>query len=184
MDPNIWRTVSYVVVFVGTGLVLVGSIGTWYFGKRVEDIAPFSQPIRTATATVEITIKSDEKVNTTYMDRGGYIAFGKNNDALLVMSSSQCRARQTSKGEVVYRAVFNMDATDHSVGNPVYSLEETDYVQINFLPMPKESYVLAGTAICTFNSNVRIEIPVHSQNIKNGLIFNKNLEDVFTDLIR
>jgi len=47
-----------------------------------------------------------------------------------------------------------MDVADRAVGKQVYSLKEAEYVQINFLPMPKESKILDGKAICTFNSIV------------------------------
>jgi len=50
MDPEYWKTTSYVVVFVGTSLVLAGSIGTWYFGNLAEKQAPFTRPIRTASS--------------------------------------------------------------------------------------------------------------------------------------
>lgn len=203
MDPNLWRTISYIfifvgtavvligtwrfakrIIFVGTALVLIGTMGTWYFGKRVEVVAPYRQPIRTATATVEVTIISNEKVNTTYMDSGGYIVFGKGKEALLVMSSTQCRAWQTGEGKVIYRAVFNMDAADSAVGKPVYSLKEAEYTQINFLPMPKESKVLAGKAICTFNNIVRTEITIPPQETVKGLIFARNLENVFSEFLK
>jgi len=203
MNPNLWRTISYVVIFVGTvlvwigtwhfgkrlilvgtALVLTGSIGTWYFGKRLESVAPYRQPIRTATATVEVAIISDKKVNTTYMDRGGYIAFCKGKEALLVMSSTQCTARQTGKGEVIYRAVFNMDAADCAIGKPVYSLKGAKYVQISFLPMPKESKVSVGKAMCTFTNIVRIEITIPPQKTTKDLIFAHNLENVFSEFVK
>ena len=39
MDPFLWRTISYVVVFLGTALVLAGSVGTWYFGPSGQYLA-------------------------------------------------------------------------------------------------------------------------------------------------
>jgi len=179
---NLWRTISYIILFVGTALVFVGSIGTWYFGNQLEIIRPYRQPIRTGTSTVEVVIISREDVNTRYIDGGGYIAFCKGKEALLVMSSTECTARQTGKGEVIYRAVFNMDATDPAVGEPVNFLKKAaEYVQIRFLPMPEKTKVSAGKVICTFNSEVQVEIIIPPQETVKGLIFVRNLEGVFSE---
>ena len=181
MDPNFGKTLSYIIVFFGTACVLLGSIGTYYFGKQVESIAPYTQKIRTATATVEVTILSKEKVNTTYMGSGGYIAFGKNNQPLLIMSSTTCTAIQTGEGKVIYRTIFNMDAKDKAVGKPVYFIKDSDYIQIEFVPMPEKSKVLSGEAICTFNNNVRIEITILPQETKEKKIFVSDLKDAFLE---
>jgi hypothetical protein len=49
------------------------------------------------------------------------------------------------------KGVFNMDAKDSAIGKPIYFIRETDFIQIEFLPMPEKSKVLSGEAICTFN---------------------------------
>jgi hypothetical protein len=184
MDANFWRTLSYIAVSLGTALVLIGTIGTWYFGKRLEAVAPYRQPIRTATSTVEVIILSNENVNSTFMDSGGYIAFGKREKPLIIMSSNQCIGKQTGKGKVIYRGVFNMDATDSAVGKPLYFLKEAEFAQVCFFPMPKESKVIEGKAICTFNSIVQIEITIPLQETKEGLIFAHNLESAFSEFRR
>ena len=182
MDPGIGRTISYIIVFLGTALVLTGSIGTWYFGKRLEVVGPYRQPIRTVTSTVEVAIISGENINTRYMDTGSFIAFCKGKESLLVMSSTECTAKQTGKGEIIYRAIFNMDATDPAVGKPVNFLKKAaEYVQIKFLPMPEKAKVSGGKAICTFNNEVRAEITVPLQEATKGLIFVRNLETVFSE---
>jgi hypothetical protein len=180
MDPYLGRTLGYIFLIGGLSFGLVGTYLTWHFGKKVEEIAPYRQPIRSATSTVEIVIESDKEINTTYMDRGGYIAFGKGNEALVTMASTQCRARQMGESKVLYRGVFNMDAKDQAVGKPLNYLKETEFIQISFLPMPKETNVISGEAICTFNNLIQIKITIPSQEIKNGLIFAHNLHKVFS----
>ncbi len=181
MDPNFGKTLSYIIVFFGTLCVLLGSIGTYYFGKQAEAIAPYKQKIRTATATVEVTILSEENIYINYMDSGGYIAFKKNNQALLTMSSTRCTAKQTGEGKVIYSAIFNMYAKDKAVGKPVYFIKDSDYIQIEFVPMPEKSKVLSGEAICTFNNNVRIEITILPQETKEKKISVSDLKDVFLE---
>lgn len=48
-------------------------------------------------------------------------------------------------------------------------------------PMPEKTKVLAGKAICTFNSEVRVEIPIPPQEIDKGLIFVRDMENAFID---
>jgi hypothetical protein len=181
MNPNFYKNLFYIIGLIGLVLALVGYWGTWYFGRQAEAIAPYKQKIRTATATVVITISSEEKVNTKYMDRGGYIVFLKNNQPLLIMSSTTCTAKQTGEGKVIYRAIFNMDAKDKAVGKPVYFIKDSDYIQIEFVPMPEKSKVLSGEAICTFNNNVRIEITILPQETKERKIFVYDLKDAFLE---
>ena len=71
MDPVGWRTISQIAVFIGSGLALVGGIGTWYFGNQVGEIMQYRQPIKAASATVEVIVTSNEEIDTHYMDRGG-----------------------------------------------------------------------------------------------------------------
>ncbi len=181
MDPNFGKNIFFTIGLVGAILALVGYLGTWYFGQQVEAIAPYMQKIRTATATVEVSILSEEKIYTNYMDRGGYIAFKKNNQTLLTMSSTKCTAKQTGEGKVIYSAIFDMYAKDKAVGKPVNFIKNSDYIQIEFVPMPEKSKVLSGEAICTFNNNVRIEITILPQEIKEKIISVSDLKDVFLE---
>ena len=181
MDPNFGKTLSYIIVFFGTACVLLGSIGTYYFGKQVEAIAPYKQKIRTATATVNIVIKSKDTIDTLHMTEGGYIAFIKDNKPLLIMASPQCNTKQIDEERGIYHAIFNMDAKDSAIGKPIYFIKETDFIQIEFLPMPEKSKVLSGEAICTFNNNVRIEITILPQETKEKKIFVSDLKDVFLE---
>lgn len=181
MDPLWWRTASYVVVFLGTALVLAGSIGTWYFGNLVEAVAPFRAPIRSASATVEVFIRTDEPYDNFYMDRGGYLAFGKGNTALLTAGANESLGKQQGGSRALFRGVFEMDATDAAVGQSVASLRNAEFIQIEFLPMPKDSHVLNGRAVVTVNSAVRIEVDVPEQQIKDGKIFVRGLGAIFRD---
>lgn len=181
MDPFFWRTISYVVVFIGTALVLVGSIGTWYFGSLAERVAPFRQPVRSASSTVELVVESPEQVNTNYMDRGGLLAFGRGNAALLVTAATESTARQLGRDRVLWRGVFQMDAGDSAVGQPVSRLRDAEYVQIEFAQMAKDAHVLEGRAIVTINSAVRLEIQVPEQTAQDGRIVVRNLADVFRE---
>lgn len=181
MDAVSLRTVSYIVTFVGTGLTLFGGIGSWYFSNIVEKVTPFRQPIRSATATVEIFIRSDDAINTTFMDRGGYFAFGMGDKPLLIASASQCIAKQQGGTRLLYRGIFNMDAKDSAVGYQVSDLRQAKFAQVEFLPMPKNAHVLGGQVFVTVNSAIRMELPVPVQDIKDGKIYIRDIASAFKD---
>lgn len=149
--------------------------------KKTVPVNPYRQLIRTATATVEVTIKSDQQINTQFLDRGGYMAFGKGTTALLLMSSTTCFARQTGNGQVVYRGVFQLDATSEATQRPILFLKEADYVQIGFKPMPESMEVLGGKAICTLNNTVRVELPIPSQKMQKDIIMILNIQPTLSD---
>lgn len=142
---------------------------------------PYSQPIRTATATVEVVVASSEDIKTTYMDRGGYIVFAKGRDALIVMASTQCTAIQNGKGEIVYRGIFNMDAAHPANGKPLAFLKESEYVQIGFGPLAQKSKILRGRVICIFNSQERVEIEVPPQEMMEDKILVTKLKGIFPE---
>ena len=134
-----------------------------------------AQSIRTATATIEVTIASGEDINTTYMGRGAYVTFGKGSESLLLMSSRQCTAKQTGNGQLVYRAVVNMDVSDAAFGKPVCFLEEAEYIQMSFLPMPKQSQVITGKITGIFNGGTVLETGIPAQETTDGKIFVRGL---------
>ena len=143
---------------------------------RLESEDPLKKLIASASATVEISIESDKQINTHYADRGGYLAFAKGSDAILVCEADHSYARQTGKGEVIYRGVFHMPATDSAVGKPIKFLEDAEYLQISFLKIPKNSSVVSGKAIIVVNGSQRFEFPVPPQKMQEDLILVQGIE--------
>jgi hypothetical protein len=146
--------------------------------RKVQAANPLLQPIRTATATVEIQVESDQDINTTFIDRGGYFALAAGDTPLLVAQGAQAMARQTGSRRVVWRGVWNMDASDPAIGKPVHSLREAKYAQIQFLTMPTDSKVLGGTVRLTVNSAVQLDFGVPAQQVSAEHIFVKEISDV------
>lgn len=162
---------------LASGLILVAFIVfvVLYLTRSSQRGNACDLPLRTATATVEVTIASSEDINTTYMTAGAYVAFGKGNQSLLVMKSKECTAKQTGNEQVAYRAVANMDVSDAAFGEPVRSLEEAEYIQISFLPMPKQSQVTEGKITCIFNGGTLLEMSIPAQETTEGKIFVRGL---------
>lgn len=181
--PSLWlnitslRSVSGWFQWVSIGLVFLSGllqVGKFLVDRRekalsamaqAELLNPAAQPVRTGTITVEVVAESTDQVNATFRDRGGYAAFGRGTEVLMVLAATESRAKQTGQGEVVWRGVFNMDATDPSVGKPVRFLQEAEYLQIGFTQMPPRSKIKRGLAVVTINSSVRLEIPVPEQQM-------------------
>lgn len=138
--------------------------------EKFDAIVPSRQPIKTGSATVEVTIKSDAAINSHFMDSGGYIALGSNGAAFLVMGAGECFGRQLGNGSVVYRGVFALDATADVIGKPLTVLKDADRAQVGFKPIPEKSSVLGGKAICTFNSAVRVEFTIPPQQMNADFI--------------
>ena len=62
MDLSFYKTISFFILCVGSALVFAGTVGTRYFGNRLEAVRPYRQPILTATAMVEVAIVSSEDI--------------------------------------------------------------------------------------------------------------------------
>ena len=193
-DVGTLHTLSAWLQWLSIGLVFISGflqVGKYIVDRRegalsalaeAERLNPHNQPVRTGTATVEVTIESNEQINAHYMDQGGYLAFVRGTETLMVMASLDCFARQTGNGRIVWRGVFNLDANDSSVGKPVRFLQQAEYVQIGFRPMPAKSAVKDGKAVITLNSAVRLELPISEQQMPADFMIVKNIADVLAGL--
>lgn len=142
-------------------------------------VDPLKKPIASATAQVEVNIKSDEQVSVRYMDAGGYLAFVKNSQSLLLTSNTQSDARQNGKGEVVYDGDFQMRADHSSVGKPIEILQTSDAIQIGFNKIPENSQVVKGKASVVINGDVRYEFEILPQQMQGDKIFIRDIKNKF-----
>lgn len=126
-------------------------------------VNPLKKPIASATASVEVTIKSEEQVSTRYMNEGGYLAFVKSNQSLLLTSDTKSSARQTGNGEVIYKGTFQMRPDRSAIGKPVELLGASDLIQIKFSRIPNSSEVIKGKAAIVINGNLRFEFEIPPQ---------------------
>lgn len=149
-----------------------------YWSRIIEQLVPSStdKPINTCETTVELVIESDNKSNTHYMDRGGYLAFGIENHSLLVTVAPDSWGRSISPNEYMYRGLFKMDVADSAVGKPVKMLLDAQYVQVMFHSAPKDFSLIRGKAICVINSEVRFDLIFLAQEAIDGQVFIRNLE--------
>jgi hypothetical protein len=149
---------------------------------RLEKENPLQKPIAMATAEVEISIKSDAQVNTRFMDQGGYAALCRGASTLLITSATESMARQTGRGEVVYRGEFKMRADDFAVGMPIKFIKGAEYLQIEFNAMPEDSAVVSGKAIFVVNNSTRLAFSIPQQQSDKKKVFVRNLADELISL--
>ena len=168
-----------VLIGVGTAVEKFDSIVAFYHRvtgqqgqmERLED-----KPIVTATATVEIAVRSEEQVNTRHPYQGAVLAFGKGKEALLLLSSKDSTAKQMGMAEVRYSSELDMKPTDKAFKQPLSLLEQFEYAQVRFEIIPPDSEVLSGTVICIFNNNIPIELSVPSQKMLGNLITIRHID--------
>lgn len=148
--------------------------------ERIQELEnPLKKTIASATAHVEVTIKSDEEVSTRYMGAGGLLSFVKNRQSLLLTSDTQSVAKQTGKGEVIYRGVFHMQADHSAVGEPIEMLQTSDIIQIMFRKIPENSKVMDGKASVVINGDTRFEFEILPQQMRGNNIIIRDLKNKF-----
>jgi hypothetical protein len=141
--------------------------------------------ILTATATVDIIIASDKaEGKTSHIAPGNYVAFGKGSEALLVMSSTECTSEQTGERTLRYYSTVSLEATSRALNQPLSMLKEAEYVQICLEPMPSGSHVLSGKALCVFNGDIPMEIPIKPQRMTGELIIIRDIDRAFEEVGR
>lgn len=128
------------------------------------------QPILSATATVQIAIRSEEQVNARRPYQGAILTFGKGTEALLRLSSEASKAMQTGMDEVRYSSELHMKTTDMGFKQPLSLLQQVEYAQVKFEGIPPNSDVLSGTVICIFNSNISFELSIPPQKMRENII--------------
>ena len=142
---------------------------------------PYAQPIHSGSAKVVVTIQTSENIDSHFMDRGAYVAFGKGGQAIMVMNSIDSFGKSNGNNTATYNANVMLDANDVSIGKIVKTLKETEFVQLSFSSFPAKSIVLGGSVICTINGIVRLEVKIPPQQMSKDFIIANDLKGVFKD---
>lgn len=146
--------------------------------KKVQASDPVLQPIRAAKATIELQVESNDQVNTRYIDSGGYFALARGKNPILVTAGNEAIAKQIGNSRVLWRGVWNMDASDQAIGKQVRSLKEATYCQIIFKQMPKDSKIIKGSVRLTINNEVQLDFIIPGQQVAGENIFIRNISEI------
>jgi hypothetical protein len=140
--------------------------------ERVDAAKPNHQPIRTATAVIEMVLPSTEashkkllKTDVNVRDLGcpSLISLVRDTGTLLTLSTEDCFVRKEKTGHVVYWAVVNMDPAEAASEKPVAWLANADSVRVSIYTIPANSRISGGKAVLTVNNSVRFDIPIIPQ---------------------
>ena len=149
---------------------------------KSSQLEPTHQSIATVTSTVEVTVESNEKLSAHYFDSGGYLAFAKGSTPVLVTSSQDCYVSPKQPGQLVYKGVFNSNATDQVIGQPISVLKNAEYIQIGFTPMAPDLHIIGGTAVVVINNAVTVRFAIPPQTAQGKLIFIRSLAGELSEL--
>jgi|GEM_PF-4494521 len=134
-------------------------------------------PILTSKAQVEVTIMSKKKIRKSFHGQGGYLGYGRHHEAVMHLSSLDCAAIQTGQDSVTYSGTFSMDIDDTAVGRPISFLDQAEFIQIGFSPIPPKSRVMEGKAVVIINNAIRYEYEIPPQIMASNFILITNLEN-------
>jgi hypothetical protein len=151
-----------------------------YWSQVIKQFTPpaSDKPINTCDATVELVIESQDNQNTHFMSSGGYLAFGKGTEAVLVTAAPDSWGRSVASNEYLFRGEFKMDASSSAAGKPVNILQDAEYVQVEFLESPKEFNLIRGKAVCILNSEVRIPLEFADQKVTDKKVYLRDMKVV------
>lgn len=152
------------------------NVSTVLSHRTAEVENPIHEPIRKATANIEVTINSDDDFDGLVANVRAYLAFMKEQESLLKASTIGYQVKQTGNGQVVYQGNLTMDAGDSAIGHPVSFLKDTDYILVMFGSMPSNSLVLGGRAICTIN-NFNLDFSIPQQKAENRYILIRDVAE-------
>ena len=160
--------------------IIIYVANAMYWTDAIEGMfpSPTEKPISTFTATVELVIQADKTKEGHILDRGGYLLFAADNQEILTIAASDSWRQLVATNECMYRSTLNLDATHAAVGQPVNMLEQAEFVQAEFLVMPKDATLIRGRALCTINSEFRFELKFPAQKAQDGKVLLVDLKDL------
>jgi hypothetical protein len=140
---------------------------------------PYRQRIRSASAQVYVVIQREGSDDSFYKSERSYLIFRKGNETLLTTAAYGAIETQEGNGRTRVSSMLDMDANDPAIGHHVSELQKSEFVQIQFVQMPKNAHVIEGRAVITVNSMVQLEIKIPAQSPKDGLIFVRDIAPIF-----
>ncbi len=139
---------------------------------------PYKQPLATGTAETQIIIDSNEGDIVRLLK--GHIILVKGQDIFLKMwPSDAVEGKQLGNNNRRFRTTFKLDKIDKAIGKPIYSLAKAELVVIRLDSIPPSSKIIGGFVIFTFNSSVRIKIPIPSQTMEGDAIVIREIQKCF-----
>ena len=152
--------------------------------EKTKFVDPYMQPIQSASATVYIIIQTNDRIEAFYMDAGGYLAYVKGGNEILLLTGTQSEASRVQPGKIRLQAVFNLDVNNRNIGQRIPFLKDAKLIQIEFSALDNDYQILEGKAICTINGNARLEFEIPTQLMQNKKIFIPDIASTFNKVLK
>jgi len=163
----------------GIALVIYIANATYWTHSMARLIPPpTAKPINSFEAKVEIVIASNDTRKARYMDVGGYLAFYRGSQPLLVASGHESQCAPAGENEYRISSLFKMDLNDSAVGKPVNVLSQAEYIQLEFPKLSNAYKLIRGNAKCVINGEVRIDMSFPPQDAKDQKVYLRNIDGV------
>ncbi|MBN1255726.1 MAG: hypothetical protein JXA50_10680 [Deltaproteobacteria bacterium] len=161
--PYIIPVVISIIIILPTWKYLITIFPSYTFD-------PNKQFIKTVTSTVEVYVNSRQEINTWMGDMGGYLAFMKEEDKLLVTYDIKSFIKQMGNNTVLYRGIFNMDTLSDVTQQKISFLQKAEYIKIRFEALPDKMQIKNGKAVVMINNEIRCEFIIPPQNMSSDFI--------------
>jgi hypothetical protein len=133
---------------------------------QVQTLDPYKQPIRTASAVVEVHVDADAGPGA-FIDgtMNASLGFAKANRPLLVLRNrdAQWTTKKIGDGEWALLFEAQKNPTESFGDWTLESLSAADQLVICFNRVPTNHMVVGGSVVCTFNGNILKSFPIPQQ---------------------
>lgn len=159
------------------------SLAKYLIDRREKALTKVEIPIVSASGVIEIKVAWDALGNSSSwksfeVGNGAYIAFGKGDDVLMVMRSTQIVGETENKKDATVKIFVDLNTPNSEVKRPITLLGQAEFVQIGTLAVPRNSQILSGFISCVFNGNMHVDIPIPAQQMEEDRVFVPNLQAV------
>jgi len=174
---------------VGASLSLVAYVGSvLVFGPlqaRQDKLAAYSEPIRSATASVSLVIECEETYKGTHF-AGTFCALARGDSLILCTLTNQFIGRSLNENRSLLTFNAELDKAASVLPESVSALTESEYAKITLGKdkIPDGARLIEGEIVFTVNGSFHIEVDVPSQEIHNSTVFVRDLEGVFASFQR
>jgi hypothetical protein len=152
--------------------------------QQIAALHPFRQPIVSATATMQLAVKSDKEIRRQVHGGGAVLVFAKGEEQLLRAGSDEYSAVQTGKGQIHYTSTLTMSPNSPVLGHPVSFLQNVESIKLTFrgMGMEENGEILYGRVLCIVNSSTPLVFAIPTQTIQGKEITIPDIREVFQSL--